>query len=97
MNNNNNNTTKTTDCLEFPLLNPAHASHGGVSYFHFVCPSVGVSVCVQNISKNIESINFIFGGGLPSDTRRKPFDFEKNRPGVRVGLGGSKFGPNDNR
>ncbi len=32
-----------------------HALHGGVSYFH-------VSVCVplQNISKNIEPINFIF-------------------------------------
>ena len=67
------------------------------------------TVCEQNISKNIDSINFIFGGGLPSDPRRKPFDFDKNRPGVRVrvcvcvcgggsgGGGSSKFGPNDKR
>ncbi len=27
------------------LLNPAHASHGGVSYFAFVCPCVCLSVC----------------------------------------------------
>ncbi len=31
------------------LLNPAHASHGGVSYFAFVC----VCVCGQDISKSI--------------------------------------------
>ena len=54
-------------------------------YFAFVRLSVS-----KYISKNIEPIDFIFGGGLPSDTRRKPFDFEKNRPGVRVGLGGGR-------
>ena len=38
-------------------LNPAHALHGGVSYFAFVRPSVRLSVCVcvcgQDISKSI--------------------------------------------
>ena len=33
------------------LLNPAHALHGGVSYFHFVC--VCVCVCGQDTSKSI--------------------------------------------
>ncbi len=64
------------------FLNPAIALHGGASYLAFVC------VSVTKISKKIEPINFIFGGGLPSDPGRKPFDFEKNLPGVRVGLGG---------
>ena len=27
-------------CQTVIYLNPAQASHGGVSYFHFVCPSV---------------------------------------------------------
>ncbi len=53
-------------------------------YFYFVCLC---HVSLFKISKEkIESINFIFGGDLPSDTRKKPFDFEKNRPRVRVGL-----------
>ena len=43
------------------------------SYFAFAC----VSVRVQDNSKNIESINFIFGGGFLFDPGRKPFDFEK--------------------
>ncbi len=55
---------------------------------------VCMSVRVQDNSKNIEPINFIFGGGLPSDTGRKLFDLKKNRPAVRVGMGGAKFGPN---
>ncbi len=77
------------------LLNPAHALHGGVSYFVFVC----LSVCVCPLPKYLKKYwtNFIFGEGLSSDPGRKPFDFEKNCPGVRVGLGGSKFGPNDKR
>ncbi len=45
---------------------------GAVCYFEFVC------VCpFAKYLKNIELINFIFGGGLPSDPWRKPFDFEK--------------------
>ncbi len=56
----------------------------------FLTLRLSVCVCVryQNISKTIKPINFIFGGGLPSDLGRKPFDFEQNHPGVRVGLGG---------
>ena len=67
---------------------------------HFVCLSVGMCVRVQpvqNISTNIEPINFIFSGSLPSDPVRKLFDFEINHPGVRVGVGCPKFGPNDKR
>ncbi len=68
----------------------------GGSYFAFVCVSVCLSMC-KTTWKNTEPVNFIFGGGLPSDPGRKPFDFEKYRPGVRMGVGGPKFGPNDKR
>ncbi len=34
-----------TEC--YALLNPAHALHGGVSYFAFVCVCVCVCVCVR--------------------------------------------------
>ncbi len=64
--------------------------HGKVSYFVFV------SLCVswQNISKNIEPINFIFGGSLSSNSGKKPFDFEQNCPGVMGGWEeGGEFGP----
>ena len=40
---------------------------------------------MQNISKTIKPINFIFGGGFPLDLGRELFDFEKNHPGVGVG------------
>ncbi len=53
---------------------------------------------VMNISKVIEPITFIFGAGLPSEPAMKCFDFETNRPVVRVGLGGGggrEFWPND--
>ena len=81
--------------IEVFFLNPTHALQGGVSYFAFVCLSVCVCVRYQNISKNIEPINFIFGGSLPCDPGRKPFDFEKNPPGVRVcgGVGGGGIWP----
>ncbi len=42
-------------------------------------------VSITKITKKIEPIKFIFGGSLPSDPGRKPFDFEKNRPRVRGG------------
>ncbi len=54
-------------CMAGFLLNPV------VSYSLL---SLCVSVCVSVLKiskKNIEPINFIFGGGLTSD----PFDFEK--------------------
>ncbi len=38
------------------LLNPAHALHVGISYFHLVC----VHICLLYISRNIEPITFIF-------------------------------------
>ncbi len=63
----------------------------GVSYLVFVCQSVCVCVRYQSISRNIKPINFIFGGSLPSDPGRKPFHFEKNRPRVRVGVGGQNL------
>ncbi len=62
---------------------------GFITFTLCVC----LSVCVQDISKNIKPIDFIFGGGLPSHPRRKRLDFEQNRPGVRVGLGEQTFGP----
>ncbi len=71
-------------------LNPAHALHGEISYFAFVC----LCICVCPLAKylkNIELINFIIGGSLPSDPGRKPFHFEKNRPRVRVGVGGQNL------
>ena len=63
------------------------------------CLFVSVCVCVryQNISKNIESINFNFGGSLPSDPGRNPFNFEKKLPQGKGGCGGSKFGLNEKR
>ncbi len=48
--------------------------------------SVRVSVLKIYI-KNIEPINFIFGGGFPCGPGRKQFDFEKITLGVRVGVG----------
>ena len=55
-----------------------------------MCVCVSLCVSVNKISKkNNEPINFIFGGGLPSDPDRKPFDFEKNRPGGKGGPGGA--------
>ena len=62
-----------------------------------LCVCVRPCVHQQYISKSIEPINFIFGEGLFSDPGRKPFEFEKNCPGVRVGVEGSKFGPNHKR
>ncbi len=32
-------------CVHYTFLNPAHALHGGVSYFAFVCLSV--CLCVR--------------------------------------------------
>ncbi len=49
----------------------------------YMCLSV--SVRVQDNSKNIEPINFIFGGGLLSDAGRTPFDFEKSVRDPNVG------------
>ena len=40
----------------------------------FVC--VTVRVCGQDISKSSQPMNFIFGGSLPCDPRKKPLDFE---------------------
>ncbi len=57
------------------------------SYFHFVC----LSVCVRDISKNIERINLMFREGFPSDLERKSFDFDENRPEVTVGGWGWGF------
>ncbi len=84
------------------LLNLARASHGGISYFHFVCVCVCLCVCVSvdKISQNVfnQSTSFLVGGSLPCDPRKKWLDFEKkNRPGVRVGLWRSKFGLNGKR
>ena len=64
-----------------------------------VCLSVCVFVfvSVSKISQKILNRSTSFLAGLPSDPGRKPFDFEKYHPGVRVGVGGSKFGPNDKR
>ena len=52
------------------LLNPAHALHGVVSYFHFVCQCVRVS-----------AINLIFGGGPPLTQGRNHSLFKKIAPG----------------
>ncbi len=71
-----------------------------MAYFAWRGFTLCLSACVsvKKISKNIQPISSIFGGSLPCDPGRKPFNFEKNRPGVRVGVGvGSKFGPNDKR
>ncbi len=58
------------------------------------CICACVCVCLfAKYLKKYEPINFIFGGGLPSDPGRKPFDFEKNRPGVRVGVRGVEIWP----
>ncbi len=59
--------------------------------FAFVCLSV-CPLSKQNISKNIEPINFIYGGGLPSDPGRNQSILKKNCPGVRMGVGGPKCG-----
>ncbi len=66
---------------EDDLLDPASASLGGVYYFAFRC--LFVCPCLKYLT-NIEPINFIFGGGLSSDTGRKAFGFGKNREGVMV-------------
>ncbi len=47
-----------------PSVDPSHAPHGGVSYFHFVCAYVRV----QNI-KSIERINFILVEAFPLTQR----------------------------
>ncbi len=41
----------------------------------------GVSVLLQTVSQNIELTNLILGGSLSSDSDRKSFDLENNRPG----------------
>ncbi len=63
--------------------------------FNTLCLSLCLSVCLlAKYVKNIEPINFVFGGSLPSNSRKKPFDFEQNCPGVMGGRGGGgKFGP----
>ncbi len=48
-----------------------------------LCVCLSVCVSVTKISKKILNRPTIFGGGLPSDPGRKPFDFEKNRPRVK--------------
>ena len=53
----------------------------------FLTLRLSICECVryQNISKNIEPSNFmLFGGSLPSDSGRKPIDFEKIALGIRV-------------
>ncbi len=58
-----------------------------------------VSVCpLAKYLKKIEPIYFIFGGSLPSDTGRKPLEFEKKKK-TPPGKGGcaSKFLPNIQR
>ncbi len=44
------------EIMSFQFLNPAHALHGGVSYFAFVRLYVCLCVCVcgQDISKSME-------------------------------------------
>ncbi len=51
---------------------------------------------MQDNSKNIEPINFIFGGGLLAEPEGNQSVLKKNRPGVGVGVA-PKFGPNDKR
>ncbi len=58
---------------------------------------VVLCVCLSTRYLKNLPINFIFSEGLPSDPGRKWLDFEKNHPVGRVGVGGSKFGPNDKR
>ncbi len=53
-----------------------------------VCVFVCLSVCVpvNKISKKILNLSTpFFCGSLPCDPGGKPFDFEKNRLGLRVG------------
>ena len=52
-----------------------------------LCVCLSVCAFEQNISKSIQLINFIFAGCLPSDPVNKWSDFEKDRSGVREGLG----------
>ncbi len=47
-----------------------------------LCVCLTVCLCAKYL-KTIESINFIFVCDLPSDAGRKPFNFEKNRHGLR--------------
>ncbi len=84
----------TTDILK---SRPCFAGRGFLLNFPLsVCVCLCVCVCGQDISKSIQPINFIIGGSLPCDPGKKPLDFEKNRQGVRVGLGGGG-GSNDKR
>ncbi len=64
----------------------------GLLHLFCIFPSIHMCVCFQYVSKNIEPINFIFGGSLPSDPGRRPFDFEKS-PWGKGGYGGSKIWP----
>ncbi len=50
-------------CHIHALLNPAHALHGGVSYFAFVCVCVCVCVPVDKISQKVfsQSTSFLVG------------------------------------
>ena len=81
----------------------------GLPMAGFLTFTLPVCVCVSeclwtrsdDISKSIQSINFIFGGSLPCGPRKKPLGFEKkNRIALGYGWawgGGAKFGPNDKR
>ena len=49
---------------------------------------------LKNISQNINQSTSVVVGAFPLI---KWLHFEKNRPGVRVSIGGQKFRPNDKR
>ena len=55
----------------------------GVYCFSFVC--VRLLTNKNNISESIYTINFIFGGNIPSDKMMKGFDFKKIRHKLRPG------------
>ena len=70
------------------------SGHGGVSYFHFVRLSDCLCVCLcARYLEKYRTDQLHFWWRVSSDRGRKLFDFEKNRPGVRVcvcvGGGGS--------
>ncbi len=86
----------------FPLLTHVHM-YVVKRMAGFLTFTLSVCLCKISKKKNIEPINFIFGGGLPSDPKRKPFYLGKNRAGVRVigwwcgGGGVFEIGPKDKR